>query len=804
MAIKKSDLYSSLWAGADALRGGMDASQYKDYVLVILFLKYVSDKAKQDKHALIEVPPGCSFEDISKLKGHKDIGERLDIAIGKIAKANDLTHVIDVISFNDEQKLGKGKEMVDRLSELIAIFENPNLNFAKNKAVGDDILGDAYEYLMRHFATESGKAKGQFYTPAEVSRIMAQVMGIKKSTKPKASFYDPTCGSGSLLLKVADEFKGTSSLFGQEKDVATAALATMNMILHNNPTASIQKGQSTLSNPLFLGKDGYLMTFDYISSNPPFSLKNWSQGFNPKEDDFHRFDSFGMPPDKNGDYAFLLHVIASLKSTGKGAIILPHGVLFRGNAEAEIRKNIIKKRLIKGIIGLPSNLFYGTGIPACIIIIDKEDAENRKGIFMIDASKGFMKDGNKNRLREQDIHKIVDVFNNQIEIPKYSRMIPIKEIADPKNDYNLNIPRYIDSQEAEDIQDIYAHIHGGIPIADIDSLGQYWEAYPKLRKTLFKACANKHYVEPIIEKDKLNQTIFNHPDFTAFTDDMSGVFGVWAKRVAKDLKALDKGCKPKEIISELSEGILKAYNNRPLIDKYDMYQHLLDYWNEIMQDDLYLIAEDGWVALPYRIIEKNKKTGKETDKGWTCDLIPPSLMKKVLFGKEQQAIEQKEATKEQLESELQELIEEHSGDDGVFSDIVSFSMKAMQDALKALLKNKGDKEDIAIFKEYIQKQEAINALGKEIKQEANELDKKALNQYAKLTANDVKAIVVEQKWIPAIQSLIDGEMERISQRLTGRIKELIERYESPLPDIETELKDIEKKVKNHLQKMGYL
>jgi type I restriction enzyme M protein len=223
-----------------------------------------------------------------------------------------------------------------------------------------------------------------------------------------------------------------------------------------------------------------------------------------------------------------------------------------------------------------------------------------------------------------------------------------------------------------------------------------------------------------------------------------------------------------------------------------------------MQDDLYLIAEDGWVALPYRIIEKNKKTGKETDKGWTCDLIPPSLMKKVLFGKEQQAIEQKEATKEQMESELQELIEEHSGDDGVFSDIVSFSMKAMQDALKALLKNKGDKEDIAIFKEYIQKQEAINALGKEIKQEANELDKKALNQYKKLTAQDVKAIVVEQKWIPSIQSLIDGEMERISQRLTGRIKELIERYEAPLPDIESELKDIEKKVKNHLQKMGYL
>jgi type I restriction enzyme M protein len=478
MAIKKSELYSSLWAGADALRGGMDASQYKDYVLVLLFLKYVSDKAEADPYALIEVPKGASFKDVAALKGTKDIGEQIDIAIGKIAKANDLQNIIDVVSFNDEEKLGKGKEMIDRLSELVAIFENPSLNFSKNKAGGDDILGDAYEYLMRHFASESGKAKGQFYTPSEVSRIMAMVIGIKKGDKQNQSFYDPTSGSGSLLLKVADECEGSASLFGQEKDVATAALAKMNMILHNNPTAEIKKGQSTLSNPLFLNNHGNLMTFDYSVANPPFSLKNWTQGFNPGEDEFGRFTGFGIPPEKNGDYAFLLHIIASLKSTGKGAVILPHGVLFRGNAEAEIRKNIIQKGLIKGIIGLPANLFYGTGIPACIILIDKEDAEKRKGIFMIDASKGFTKDGNKNRLRDQDIHKIVDVFNKQLEIPKYSRFVSNQEIADSKNDYNLNIPRYIDSQEAEDIQDISAHLLGGIPERDVDALAEYWTAYP--------------------------------------------------------------------------------------------------------------------------------------------------------------------------------------------------------------------------------------------------------------------------------------------------------------------------------------
>src|SRR4030095_947166 len=525
MAIKKSELYSSLWASCDALRGGMDASQYKDYVLVLLFVKYVSDKYADDPNALIEIPPGGGFNDIKKLKGQKNIGEGIDIVIGKLAKANDLENVIDVISFNDEEKLGKAKEMVDRLTDLVSIFEQDGLNFSKNKAEGDDILGDAYEYLMRHFATESGKSKGQFYTPAEVSRIIAKVLCIKNATN-KTSFYDPTCGSGSLLLKVFDEADDKGSLYGQEKEVATAGLAKMNMILHNSPTAEIRKGQSTLSNPLFLDDKGLLESFDYVVANPPFSLKNWTQGFNPYEDEFDRFTGYGVPPEKNGDYAFLLHIIKSLKSNGKGAIILPHGVLFRGGAEATIRKNIINKGYIKGIIGLPANLFYGTGIPACIIVIDKENADakkglpaDEKGIFMINAGKGFIKDGNKNRLREQDIHKIVDVFNKQTEVPKYSRFVTLAEIADTKNDYNLNIPRYIDSQEQEDIQDIEAHLLGGIPNADIEALQDYWQVYPTLKRQLFKASKRDNYSELIVSKEQVKQTIVSHPEFGSFSDE---------------------------------------------------------------------------------------------------------------------------------------------------------------------------------------------------------------------------------------------------------------------------------------------
>src|SRR5438132_1998 len=338
MAIKKSELYSSLWNSCDELRGGMDASQYKDYFLVLLFVKYVSDKYAGQPNALIEVPEGGSFVDMVTLKGNKEIGDKINKIIARLAEANDLKGVIDVADFNDADKLGKGKEMQDRLSNLVAIFDNPALNFRKNRAEGDDILGDAYEYLMRHFATESGKSKGQFYTPAEVSRVIARVIGISpNNTKASTTAYDPTCGSGSLLLKVAAQAGKRITLEGQEKDVTTAGLARMNMILHDFPTANILSG-NTLAAPKF--KDGeQLRTYDYVVANPPFSDKTWTTGLTPSKDHFHRF-AWGEPPAKQGDYAYLLHIIRSMK--GKGACILPHGVLFRGGAEAVIRQQLVR------------------------------------------------------------------------------------------------------------------------------------------------------------------------------------------------------------------------------------------------------------------------------------------------------------------------------------------------------------------------------------------------------------------------------------------------------------------------------
>lgn len=802
MAIKKSELYSSLWASCDELRGGMDASQYKDYVLVLLFIKYISDKYVGVPYAPISVPEGASFKDMVAFKGKTTIGDDINKKIiAKIAEANKLTGTIDVADFNNADKLGSGKEMVDRLTNLIAIFENPALDFSKNRAEGDDILGDAYEYLMRHFATESGKSKGQFYTPAEVSRIMAKVISFNSKISPSTTVYDPTCGSGSLLLKVADESESGMSIYGQEMDNATAALARMNMILHNNPTAIIER-ENTLSTPRFLDNNGRLKTFNFVVANPPFSYKSWSSGFAITDgtiSDVHkRFKDYGLPPKKNGDYAFLLHIIHSLKSKGKGAVILPHGVLFRGNTEAEIRTNIIRRGYIKGVIGLPANLFFGTGIPACIIVLDKENAENRKGIFMIDASKGFVKDGNKNRLREQDIHKIVDVFNRQIEIEKYSRMVPVSEIE--TNEFNLNIPRYIDSQEAEDIQNIEAHLMGDIPTADIDALQAYWEVYPSLRKNLFTAGSRKNYSRLIIEHNQIKQTIFSHPEFTAYTQKVQEVFSQWKKKNIPKLKGISIGDKPKKLIHLISEDLLQCFANLSLIDTYDIYQHLLTYWTETMQDDVYALVDFGWEA--GREIEK-----KDKKKEWEGLIIPKVLVISRYFAAEQKAIENLEADRDTVTRQMEEMEEEYGGEEGLLeeakNDKGNLTKANVQKRIKEIKDDQESGDELSVLQQYFILIEKEAEVGRKIKETQTALEKKVLEKYKILSIDEIKILIVEDKWIARLDKDVQTEMDRISQRLTQRIKELAERYETPLPSMKIQVDELEKKVNAHLKKMGF-
>ena len=802
MALKKSELYSSLWSSCDELRGGMDASQYKDYVLVLLFIKYISDKYADQPYAPITVPQGASFRDLVALKGKPDIGDQINKKIiAPLANANKLS---DLPDFNDANKLGSGKEMVERLTNLIAIFENKVLDFSRNRAEGDDILGDAYEYLMRHFATESGKSKGQFYTPAEVSRVIAQILGIRSAnTGAATTVYDPTCGSGSLLLKLGDEAGTAVTLYGQEKDVATAGLARMNMILHNNPTALIQGGHSTLATPLF--KDGdTLKTFDYVVANPPFSDKRLSTGLDALHDRYERFQPFGVPPAKQGDYAYLLHIVRSLKSTGKGACILPHGVLFRGNAEADIRRALVRKGYIKGIIGLPANLFYGTGIPACIVVLDKQDAQARKGIFMIDASQGFMKDGPKNRLRAQDLHKIVDTFNKQLDVPRYARLVSFAEIE--QNEFNLNLPRYIDAQVPEDRQDIEGHLKGGIPEADVEALKPYWDICPNLRTALFKP-NRPGYLDLAVEKGAIKSAIYEHPEFAAYIAGMNTHFAAWRDSASKALKGLQVGVHPKEVIASLSEGLLAHYTDKPLIDKYDVYQHLMDYWAQILQDDCYLIAQEGWKATPYRVIEvkKNKegKTTKEVDKGWACDLIPKPLIVARYYATEQAAIDQITGELERVATKLAELEEEHGGEDGAFSELDKVNKANVAARLKEIKDDNDAKDEATVLTDWLKLNTEEADLKKRLKDAEGQLDAQAYAHYPKLTEAEIKQLVVDDKWLAALDQDIHGEMDRISQALTQRVKELAERYETPLPRMVGRVAELEEKVNRHLERMGF-
>ncbi|MFJ4911314.1 type I restriction-modification system subunit M [Streptomyces sp. NPDC088726] len=808
MALKKSDLYSSLWRSCDELRGGMDASQYKDYILTLLFVKYVTDKSKSDPNSLIDVPVGGSFDDMVSLKGDKEIGDRINKIIGKLAEANGLEKVIDLADFNDEEKLGKGKEMQDRLSKLVTIFAD--LDFRGSRAEGDDLLGDAYEYLMRHFATESGKSKGQFYTPAEVSRVLAKIVGIRADTRQDHTVYDPTCGSGSLLLKVVDEAPRGLTIYGQEKDNATWALAQMNMILHGYEDRDIRKGD-TITSPQFT-QGSRLQTFDFAVANPPFSTKSWRNGL---ENDYGRFD-FGWPPEKNGDYAFLLHILKSLKSNGKAAVILPHGVLFRSHAEANIRKELLRRGYVKGIVGLPANLFYGTGIPACIIVLDKENAQARTGVFMIDASKGFIKDGNKNRLRSQDIHKIVDVFNKQIEIEHYSRMVPFHEIDDPKNDYNLNIPRYIDSSETEDIQDLHAHLHGGIPDRDLDALNGYWEAFPSLRATLFKP-NRRGYSDLAVVVAEVHQAVLESDEFQKFAMDVRGRVDDWFAVHRPVLQALNPDTVPKDLIACIGDDLLARFKNTPLLDEYDVYEQLMTYWHGVMHDDVFLIMNDGWceAAKPRKTIEDRERKLSETPDlvigsgrsatKYKMDLIPPALIVARYLADDQTKADELHAAADKASRAVEEYIEEHTVEDGLLAEAMDsgkISKVLASTRLKVARHERTDLEEIKALQCLVKLYNEESVAKKVAKEAQAGLDLATLKRYGDLTEPEIKQLVLDDKWHATVTGRVASETESLTLALVSRIQQLGERYAMTVEDLVTDLAKLESLVAGHLADMG--
>ena len=821
MAVKKSELYSSLWESCNQLRGGMDASQYKDYVLVVLFLKYISDKAKADKDYLLNIPEGCFWEDILVLRYKSNIGERLNEIIHQIAEENDLSGVIDTADFNDDTKLGKGKDKVDTLSKLVTAFTKNALDFSSNRAGDDDLLGDAYEYLMKNFASESGKSKGQFYTPGEVSRVMAKVIGIHQDLHENISIYDPTCGSGSLLLRALSEslHPNNTALFGQEKDINNVGMAKMNMILHGYECSDIQQGD-TLNNPQFLSSPTALQTFNYVVANPPFSQKSWLKS--AKENDmFERWgngvvdmeegsrtpSSIGVPPEKNGDYAFLLHIIKSMAADGKGACILPHGVLFRGYAEGEIRKNIVKAGYIKGLIGLPQNLFYGTGIPACIIILDKQEASDRKGIFMIDAKDGFVKDGNMNRLREEDIQRIVDTWEAWVDVPHYARFVPQEEIE--KNDYNLNIPRYIEARDTEIVQNIEAHLKGGLPKHDIDQLSDYWEALPTLKDELVKYQGNGYYAWAV-SREQIDGIINDNEDYQTQQATLkhhcrTDFMEQWQETIYNLAESSEK---PKTLIERMGQSIRNLFGEgNLLVDEYDAYEQLMNYWAETMQDDVYMIMADGW-KLNLRPKQKEDKKEKKmvpvVVKTWNdleSDLLPVEYIVNRFCKSELEACDELSASIAFMENEVTSLVEEN---DDVF-DTKNFEKEKINLASvkKRAKVTKGEEQEH--LREWIELQNSIKAEKAKLKEANDKLLSRVKEEYELLAQNEMRVKnLVKEKWVNAISTRIESELSRSIEQLKSQLSAISERYDQTLPSIDKEVEDYESRVNAHLAQMGFV
>ncbi|OXZ29642.1 N-6 DNA methylase [Finegoldia magna] len=826
MAVKKSELYSLLWDAANKLRGGVEPSRYKDYVLLLLFFKYVTDKYKGQRYGEFEIGEGASFDDLIMAKGKPDVGERVDKIIQKFLEINNLKGALPDVSFNNPEELGKGKELVDKVSGLIAIFQNPAIDFKKNRASGDDIIGDAYEYFMMKFAQESGKSKGQFYTPSEVSRVISRLIGIgdiENSPNKKWTLHDPAAGSGSLLIRAADEAPVDSNgdsivtIYGQEKYSDTAGLAKMNFILHNKGTGEVHS-DNTLSAPYYTDDFGELRKFDFIVMNPPFSDKDWSDGIKADEDTYHRFDGYGIPPEKNGDYAWFLHVLKALNENGKAGIILPHGVLFRGNAEETIRKEILKRKYIKGIVGLPSNLFFGTGIPACIIIIDKENADKREGLFMIDASDGFKKDGDKNRLREQDIEKIVQVFTNKTEIKGYSRFITYNEIIEDNN-ANLNVPRYISKINKNLPQNINSHLNGGIPEKDIASMERLWNISSELRNKIFEKRENANVYDLKVEPDSIEDLIFEDEKIKeVIQQETIDIFNTWKQQSESVLKNIDKTIIPKKLIRKIGFSILKAYEKSKLLDNYDAYDFLLNYWNEKMQDDVYLIKASGYEAGAEIDRKYGKKKIKDEQgieieiedkkkfKSFDGLLIPKEIIEKEYFYDELEEISTINSTISEIDEKMNEIFEENSGEAGLINDAINdkgnITKKSLTDRIKQIdkIKDKDEYELLISYQNLLKKKDSQN---KELKSKTKSLDERIEEQYSKLTEKEIKDLLFDKKWMARINNDIKDAVDSEINNISAKLVKISKRYETTLSQLEEKAENSRNDVRNALERMGY-
>jgi type I restriction-modification system, M subunit len=828
--MNKQQLASKIWESANKMRSKIEANEYKDYILGFIFYKFLSDKelkylkendyedadirelTEEDEDAVKDIQTSIgyfiAYENL--FSTWLEMGSDFDVdnvrtALSAFTRLISESHkkvfnkIFDTLQ-SGLSKLGdSSKSQTKAVSDLIYLIKDIPMDGKQDY----DVLGFVYEYLISNFAANAGKKAGEFYTPHEVSVLMSEIVAEHLKDRDKIEIYDPTSGSGSLLINIGkslskymDNSNGIK-YYAQELKENTYNLTRMNLVMRGIiPSNIFARNGDTLEDdwPYFDDADPIAsydpLYVDAVVSNPPYS-QNWNPS--GKEMD-PRYAGYGIAPKSKADYAFLLHDLYHLKPDGIMNIVLPHGVLFRGGEEGEIRKNLIENNKIDAIIGLPSNIFFGTGIPTIVMVLKQKRTND--DVLIIDASKGFIKEGKNNKLRDSDIKKIVDTFKNRLSIDKYSKVVSRDEIR--QNDYNLNIPRYVDSSEKAESWDIYALMFGGIPENELSDYNEYWNAFPTLRADLYSKAGNSYYA---LNTDDVKGTIKNNKDVRAFIEEYKSAFKDFDADLETILiKNIDNiNISMAEIL--IGDEIFKRIADKPLVNAYEAYQLFSDEWNTVSVD-LEIIQTEGFEATkkvnPNMVSKKKDGKDVEVQDGWAGHIIPFSLVQDKLLYKEKKALDDKENRLLDIKSLYEELLEEFNEDEKEM-DFITEDRDAFVNAevIKASKNKELEEETVAKLKKVVDIIDEEKQLKKEIKTLNAELENETKKKIEELTDSEVVELL-KYKWIGPIVKGLEVIPTRIIEGLSSKMDALVKKYELTFSDVEKEIAETEKALRNML------
>lgn len=828
--MNKQQLASKIWESANKMRSKIEANEYKDYILGFIFYKFLSDKelkylkendyedadirelTEEDEDAVKDIQTSIgyfiAYENL--FSTWLEMGSDFDVdnvrtALSAFTRLISESHkkvfnkIFDTLQ-SGLSKLGdSSKSQTKAVSDLIYLIKDIPMDGKQDY----DVLGFVYEYLISNFAANAGKKAGEFYTPHEVSVLMSEIVAEHLKDRDKIEIYDPTSGSGSLLINIGKSLSkymdnpNGIKYYAQELKENTYNLTRMNLVMRGIiPSNIYARNGDTLEDdwPYFDDADPIAsydpLYVDAVVSNPPYS-QNWNPS--GKEMD-PRYAGYGIAPKSKADYAFLLHDLYHLKPDGIMNIVLPHGVLFRGGEEGEIRKNLIENNKIDAIIGLPSNIFFGTGIPTIVMVLKQKRTND--DVLIIDASKGFIKEGKNNKLRDSDIKKIVDTFKKRLSIDKYSKVVSRDEIR--QNDYNLNIPRYVDSSEKAESWDIYALMFGGIPEKELNDYKEYWDAFPTLRADLYSKAGNSYYA---LNTDDVKGTIKNNKDVRAFVEEYKSAFKDFDADLETILiKNIDNiNISMAEIL--IGDEIFKRIADKPLVNAYEAYQLFSDEWNTVSVD-LEIIQTEGFEATkkvnPNMVSKKKDGKDVEVQDGWAGHIIPFSLVQDKLLYKEKKALDDKENRLADIKSLYEEMLEEFTEDEKEM-DFITEDRDAFvnSEVIKASKNKELEEETLAKLKKVVDIIDEEKKLKKEIKTLNAELENETKKRIEELTDTEVIELL-KDKWITPIVKGLDVIPNRIIESLSSKMESLVKKYELTFSDVEKEIAETEKALRDML------